>query len=204
MTNLPQPRDVEAEALAYARQLLAEYGELLSPKNSRIVSREFLKDYALSHPFNLSSLMHDARAGWEDAHLALVEMIAEFAGSGRLPPPQLASYTIDALNPDLPPRPRGPNKANQVTRNILVVSMVSALLERFEPFGLRAVRNRQAKAPARRSSACALVAKALEDRPGAKLGERAVEAIWENFRGTAFRWFRLFNAAAAGVPKITA
>jgi hypothetical protein len=111
MTNLPQPRDVEAEALAYARQLLAEYGELLSPKNSRIVSREFLKDYALSHPFNLSSLMHDARAGWEDAHLALVEMIAEFAGSGRLPPPQLASYTIDALNPDLPPRPRGPNKA---------------------------------------------------------------------------------------------
>jgi hypothetical protein len=201
MMYLPQPRDVEAEALAYARQLIAEYGELLNPKNSRTFSREMLKDYARCHPFNLSSLMHDARAGWEDAHIALVEMIAEFAASGRLPPPQLASYTIDALNPYLQPRPRGPNKASQVARNILVVSMVSSLVERF---GLRAVRNRQAKTPVRRSSACVIVAKALEDAPDLpKLGERAVEAIWENFRHTAFRWFDLFNAAAAGVPKIT-
>jgi hypothetical protein len=199
MTNLPQVRDVEAEALAYAKQLLAEYGALLSPENSRTFSRLMLKNYALSHPLNLSNLIYDAKAGWEDAHLALIELIAEFEGSGRWKPPQLVSYTIDALNPNLPPRPRGPNKANQVTRNIVVVVVVSALVERF---GLRAVRNREARAPERRSSACALVAQALEDTPGSILGERAVEKVWENFRHVAFRWFDLFNAAA--VPKITA
>ncbi len=168
--------------LAYAKQLLAEYDVLLGA-DSRAFSRAVLKDFALSHPFNMSTLIHDARCGWEDAHLALIELIAEYTGTGRVLPQQLASYNIDILNPNLPPRSGGPNKANLLSRNILIVMVVKALVERF---GLRAVKNRGARSPTWPPSASSIVDAALE-AGGPSLGERRVEKVWETFRHIAFR-----------------
>ncbi len=191
----------EADKVAYARALLAQWGELLTAGAGQGFSRTILKTYALTHPFNLSNIIEGAKAGWDDAHLALTELIAEYAGSGRQLPPQLAAYTIDVLNPNLPPRPRGPKKSAQVTRKILIVALVSILVERFP--GTHAKRNRQSRAPVRALSACAIVARALEEEPGLpKMGERAIEGIWEDFRDVATRWRDAFNAAAS-VPEIT-
>jgi hypothetical protein len=199
MTTLPQVPDIEAQALAFAKDRLTEFPEGFPRENNRIFAREMLKDYARYTTFGMSNLMHDARCGWEDAHLALVEMIADYKRKDQKLPPQLASYSIDAINPYLPPRPRGPNKASNVMRNIVVVSIIDELVQKF---GLHAVRNRSSRAPRRRPSACAILARALADEQpaGQALGERAVELIWERFRHWAFARRDEFNRMLPAIP----
>src|SRR5262245_34766204 len=177
MTSLPQMSDIEAQAVGYATDWLTEFRDLFCREINRIFVREMLKDYARFHPFGMSNLMHDARNGWEDAHLALGEMIVDYQRKGEQLPPQLASYCIDLLNPHLPPRLRGPNKASSITRNIVIVAVVDELVQRF---GLHAVRSRSSKAPRRRPSACAILAlaRAAEKPSGRVVGVRAGQLRW--------------------------
>ena len=144
MTSLPQVRDTEDEALAYAKQRLVEYRVGFSREAGRAFARSMLKDYALSHQFGMSNVKHAARSGGEDAHLALIDLITEFNARGQLLPPQLADYNIDAHNPHLPPRPPGPRKADHLVRNLLFVLLIADLADMF---GLHWVRNRQSKSP---------------------------------------------------------
>jgi hypothetical protein len=199
MTTLPQVSDIEAQALAFAKDRLTEFPEGFSRENNRIFAREMLKDYARYTPFGMSNLMHDARCGSEDAHLVLVEMIADCNRKGEMLPPQLASYNIDAHNPYLPPRPPGPKKSSTILRNIIICWIVDELVQNF---GLSAVRSRTSKAPSRRFSACGILARALADeRPVHQVfGDRKIEKIWEDFRHHAFRWRDQFNRVVATIP----
>jgi hypothetical protein len=184
MTTLPATLQ-EAEALDVARALVREFHVCFGSEAGRLGSLCMLKDFALSHPFNLSSLMYDARQGWQLAHEAISELIAERLARGEELGPQLASYEIDHLNPALPPRQRGPAKHTHIARNIIIVAMISAVSERC---GLRPVRSRQSRAPVRRPSASAVVAQAMTAEGVPSMGERQVEKIWERFRHHVFRW----------------
>jgi hypothetical protein len=199
MTTLPQVPDIEAQALAFAKDRLTEFPEGFPRENNRIFAREMLKDYARYTTFGMSNLMHDARCGWEDAHLALVEMIADYNRRGEMLSPQLASYNIDAHNPYLPPRSPGPKKSSTILRNIIICWIVDELVQNF---GLRAVRSRTSKAPVRRPSACSIMALALTDeRPaGQVFNPRRIEKIWEDFRHHAFRWRDQYNRMLASIP----
>jgi hypothetical protein len=190
MTNLPQ-MTVEAEALACAKTRVTEIHESnaslgfgdyswFTQEAGHAVLRNALKQHAMVHPFNMAEVKSYARAGWGDAKLALGELIAEFAGRGELPPPQLLDYTIEMMHPHLS-HPPGRQKADNIMRNIAITIIIWEIADRFD---LRPTRNRQARAPARRRSACSIVAQALaEELPGGlvKPGERAVESIWEQF-----------------------
>jgi hypothetical protein len=183
--NLPATA-VEAEALALARQRIAEYRDGFHPAAGRALLRNQMREFADATPFNLSTLKAYARAGWEDAHLTLREMVAEhLARDGKLPP-QLADYVIDQWNPALAPRPRGQSKAKNILRDICFVAVVSEVSQRFD---LRPTRNRASRAPARRPSACAIVAEAarLELTGSAKASARAIEQIWQRLAPWVFR-----------------
>jgi hypothetical protein len=179
------PTIFEAEAMDCARALAREFHINFDNDAGTVFSRYMLRQFALSHPFNLSSLMHDARQGWQMAHETIIELIAERNARSEALGSQLDNYNIDLLNPALPTRPRGPNKSTHVARNITVVAMVSVVSERY---GLRPVRSRQSRSPVRRPSACAVVADALAAEGLGGMTERAVEKIWERFRGHVFRW----------------
>jgi hypothetical protein len=175
----------ENETLDVARALVREFRVLFDSGAGTAVSRAMAKTFALAHPFNLSTLMYDARQGWQLAHEAIAELIAERLACGQELGPQLASYDIDLLNPALPPRQRGPAKETHIARNVALVGIVSAVSGRC---GLRPVRSRQSRAPVRRPSACAVVADAMAAEGLPALGERQIEKIWERFRHHVFRW----------------
>jgi hypothetical protein len=201
--NLPATQ-VEAAALALAQQRVAEYRSmgLFQRDAGHVVLRGFMKEFALSHPFHMSTLKDYARRGWEDARLVLDELLAEHAGRGQLPP-QLADYVIDRVHPSLP-RPRGPQKATHIVRDIVLVGTVSEVAHRF---GLKPTRNKLSRGnPSVRASACSIVAAALKlELPDAqgKVSERALESIWERLSSTVFRWEEKLLAHAWLVPKIT-
>jgi hypothetical protein len=199
MTALPQVSNIEAQAVALAKQRLSELSDGFSSEAGQAFARNMLKAHALLTPFGMSNIMHDARCGSELDHRVLVELIADYNRRGEKLPPQLATYDIDAHNPYLPPRIPGRKKANHVVRNMMIVLIIDELTQKF---GLRAVRNRASKAPARRPSACSVLAIALADvQPaGQALGERAIELIWEKFRHFAFARRDDFKRFMASIP----
>jgi hypothetical protein len=180
MTNLPATM-VEAEATQYAREwvakCLAEDWQhigisMLDPAAGHIQLRQILKQLAMSHPFQMDALMRDARCGWRDAHEALGELIAEFAGRGDSLPPQLASYTIEILNPSAPPR--GREKADQFLQDIAAATLVLELVLRFPPL-------KPTGRSARKASASKIVAAAFSEARVRVLTAKAVEAIWARY-----------------------
>src|SRR5262245_36123265 len=96
-----QHDNVEAAAIAFAREWLDDYRAGFEREANRVFARGMLKEYALQHPFHLSALADDARAGWGDARDAMDKLLVDFHARGHMSP-QLHSYAIDAKNPLLP------------------------------------------------------------------------------------------------------
>jgi hypothetical protein len=193
---------VEDESLTLARQRIAEYRNVGGFRNDagHVVLRDQMKVFAAARPFNMSTLKAYARAGWEDAQLALREMVAEHLGRDCKLPPQLADYVIDEWNPNLLGKPRGPKKAAHIMRDICFVAVISEVADRC---GLRPTRSRGSRAPVRRPSACAVVAAAIElELPGSRGSERALEQIWERLSPWIFRQEETLLTLAGPVPKI--
>jgi hypothetical protein len=180
MTTLPTTW-LEAEAMQFAREWLAKCRaedwqhigtSMLDPAAGHIQLQQILKQRAMSHPFQMDALMHDARCGWRDAHEALCELIAEFAGRGEPLPPQLASYTIEVLNPSA--RPCGREKADQFLQDIAIATLVLELVLRFPPL-------KPTGRSVRKASASGIVAAAFREARIRVLTAKAVEAIWARY-----------------------
>jgi hypothetical protein len=177
---------IEADASAFARQRIARYRDMGAFRLSagHDLLKNLMKQLANASPFHLSTLKHCARTGSADAHEVLETMwVEELARDGRVRP-QLADYLIDQSNPSLPRR-RGRQKASHFVRDICFVDVVAEVAYWFK---LKPTRNRAARAPPQRPSACAIVAEAirLELPEGAsKTGERGLEQIW----GRLMPWY---------------
>jgi hypothetical protein len=78
MTTLPQVPDIEAQAVALAKQRLTELSDGFSSEAGRAFSRNMLKAHALLTPFGMSNIMHDARCGSELEHQVLVARFNQF------------------------------------------------------------------------------------------------------------------------------
>lgn len=190
--KLPAPlmTAVEAGALAFARQRIAELRDGFDPGAGRRLAFNLLTPWALAHPDNMSRLKALARAGSAEAHGVLDELIKQFGTrTGKLPP-QLMDYVTDGYAN--PARTRGRKRSSDVVRNIVFVGIVVELVHRF---GLRPTRSRQA-APTRirqAHSAASILAIALqEELPDgfhkAKAAERAIEPVWLLFGPIVAGW----------------
>src|SRR5687768_7185515 len=98
------PATVEAEALSFAQVWIAERQDVdmfqigcsaFHPQAGRMLLRRMMKEWALSHPFNMTTVAEYARAGWDDADLALRELIAEMTSNNKPLPPVLTAYNLE-------------------------------------------------------------------------------------------------------------
>jgi hypothetical protein len=193
-----QPVD-DGPALAEARALVARFREPyqgpddwlftaglspLHPQAGHRMVRGMLKRYALYHPLNMTEVCAWARAGSDDADLALVELIAEFTERGEQLPLGLAAYNLELIHPRRPSRFRGRKKVTHVMQDMIIVTMIILVIERS---GLKATRRQSTK-----PSACAIVARALEEAGVHRGGEKAIEKIWQRIApavlSNGFRW----------------
>jgi hypothetical protein len=180
MTTLPATY-VESAGVALAREWIARghEGNFLGlgcgplSNAGRAFARMIIKQWAGLHPFNMDQLVQLANAGWDDADLALREMIAEYVDRGKALPSVLAAYNVALLNPHRvrPARPHGRHKATNILQDIFIVTLAMELMVQFP--GLKPTRSQNGKK--RQPSACSNIAAA---QAGLQRGdERAIQQV---------------------------
>jgi hypothetical protein len=124
----------------------------------------------------------------------------DLARDGRLRP-QLADYAIDEWNPSLMSRRRrGRQKATNFLRDCCFVAVVAEVASWFK---LKPTRNRAARSPPQRPSACAIVSEAIrKELPegASKTGERGLEQIWGRLGPWYFQQIRPSAAYLRNAP----
>jgi hypothetical protein len=178
----------QADALAFARDLIVRFhhsGKVGSPfeaAESRAFVRKWLRVGLLTTRTQMI-LTELALAGEEDAQAILADVILEARNRREQLPTVIESYEIKLVAGKVQPAPNqgGRDKRNELTRNILIAMMVAAVAEQF--------RLKPTGRSARRRSACAVVADAL-DVINMKMNTKAIEKIW-NVYGDSIppRWF---------------
>jgi hypothetical protein len=193
---------VSAQALAAAREAVSRMLEPmdyfdgiapLQPGGGRIVLRQILKRFAFWNSLNLSRLCMWARAGWDDADLALRELIAEFTERGLPMPATLSAYSLELIQPNrIPPATaRGRKKATQFLQDICITVLVILLIEEH---GLTPTRRQKS-----RPSACSVIAEALAERGIHRGGEPAINKVWERCSPMTLNGFQAKMPVVASV-----
>jgi hypothetical protein len=174
---------IEAEALQFAREWIsrAQEGKFLDlgypPLHrdaGRALARRMIKQYALMHPFNMTSVVDAAWVGCNDADLALRELAAEMLDCKEQLPAVLAAYTIKLLHPS--PRLRGQKKATNLLQDITIATLIMVLIEQF---GLKPTRSQIGRK--QRPSACSVVADVMAEAGLHRGTEGAVQQIWRHY-----------------------
>jgi hypothetical protein len=191
---------VEAEAeLArrYAREWLEKCRaedwlhigiSMVHPNAGHVHLRQILKFLAISpiDPFKIYETIDWARAGWDDADIAMRELGVELENRGEQVPVALKAYRNELLNPHRQtwPRAHGSQKATYILQDIVITVLVEHLSIHFPtlPFFGRSPR---------KSSICGIVARVFtEARLGRVLSGDGVRKIWKrlgddprNFKG---------------------
>jgi hypothetical protein len=177
--------EIEGEALAFAREWVVRANEgdffglgcaPLHPDAGRLLLRRLIKGAALGNPFMMADLVECAEGGWDDAGIALRELIAEFVNRNEPLPAVLAAYNIKLLDPRRAPRTPGRKHGAQHLQDIAVVTLVMELIEQFH---LRPTRNQDGRK--RRSSACSIASRALTEAGLHRGGEEAMHRIWKRY-----------------------
>jgi len=165
----------------------------LQPGGGRIMLRQLLKRFAFWNPLNLSQLCVWARNGWDDADLALRELIAEFAEHGVPMPATLSAYSLELIQPNrvLPAPARGRKKATQLLQDICITVLVILLVEEH---GLTPTRRQKS-----RPSACSVVAEALAEKGIHRGSEAAINKVWERCSPRILNGFQAKMPVAASV-----
>jgi hypothetical protein len=180
MIQLPKTL-VEAEALRFAREWIArcQEGDFLSlgypplhPDAGRAFARHMIKQYALTHPFNMTDVVDAAYGGSEDADIALRELVAEIIDRGEALPTVLGAYAVGLAHPS--PRLRGKKRATNILQDISIVTLIMELVEQF---GLKPTRNPLAPRP----SACSIAATAMAEAGLHRGAEKAIAQIWRRY-----------------------
>jgi hypothetical protein len=179
---------VEVEALAFARKWIASCREgnfidlgvaPLHPEAGRAFTRRLVKQYALMHPFNMDEIVKCAEAGWDDADIALRELVAEYVDRGEAMPAVLAAYNVRLINPNYvqPTKPHGKKKADNILKDMVVVTLVMELITRFplEPTRFQLGRKRK-------HSACSIAADVTTEAGLHRGGEAAIQKIWSRYQ----------------------
>jgi hypothetical protein len=170
----------QTEALEFARALIlrghrndGESGSFFEAAESRAFVRKFLRIMLLTVEGRLD-LLALARAGEEDAQIILRNTILEIKSRLEPLPAEFIGYDMELIAGKVPP-PRsgpGPDRRNELLRNISIATTVAAVCDRYslKPTG-RSMRKR---------SACSIVAEALAVIHMA-IGYKAVETIWKKY-----------------------
>ncbi len=152
--------------------------------------RQMLKEVADQHERNAAHMLDLALAGAEDAHEALVDLIAERNVRGEALGPALSTYAR-ILADRGPPRFRRPHARprQNLLANFVIVCMLLDLMRQFPGLRLqRAPAGRRGKA--RRSSACSIVARTLTEAGHDRGEEEAIRKIWEHYGPPAIPAYR--------------
>ncbi len=139
--------------------------------------RRMLKMLIDLHEINAAYAVRLALAGYEDAHVALSDAIAERAARSEPLGPALATY-VNMLADRGPQRFRQPavRPRENFVANFVIVCLVIDLMREFP--GLRLRRNPLSK----HLSTFAVVARVLNDEPGlSRGGEEAIRKVWETY-----------------------
>ena len=147
---------------------------MVNPEAGHIQVRQILKCLALSpaDPFKVYEIIDWARAGWEDADLAMRELVVELDNRGQEVPLALKAYRNELMNPyrQQHPRAHGAQRATHFLQDIVIATFAGKLHAEFPaiPFYGRSPR---------KASICGIVAKVFT---AAKLG-RSFESqgVWK-------------------------
>jgi hypothetical protein len=177
-------------ALAFARQFIAsmQEGEFMGlgctavhPDAGHRVCRYIMKKYAeRDDVFGAGAMlrmMDYARAGWDDADIALREMIADHNRRHEPLPPFLETYNAEivlGLDPQARGQPGTPRAANLVQDLIFMVLM----MELCDRFGLKPTTFYYA---ARLPSATSVAARAAAESGLHRGGADAMAKIWQRY-----------------------
>jgi hypothetical protein len=171
----------EAQALAFAKQQIAIMRDgaffdvgfgAFHPDAGRVLLRRIMGDVASLNGGALLQLIDFARAGWDDAHLTLTQMITEYLHRGETLPPFLATYNAEVLNRRVS-GPVGPKPATQFVADLVICMLMAELITRF---GLKPTRYSK-----RRPSAASITAQALAEAGLHRGAESAIEKVWKRW-----------------------
>ena len=146
----------------------------LHPATGHAYFRRIMKQQALRNPDAMLAVIDLAHAGWDEADLALRELIMEFTNRGEALPAFLVTYTAEVLTGRVAAWPRGPKPTAHIIQDPAICLLVSELIERFH---LKPRRTSK-----RRPSACSVAAQALAEAGLHRGGEKAIEAVWHKYR----------------------
>jgi hypothetical protein len=168
-----------AEALDYASAMIlrghrrdTESSSFFEAGESRAFVSRFLRTLLLTVDGRLE-LLALARAGDGDAQGVLRDAILELKSRREPLPAEFDGYEMELIRGMVPQTGPGPDKRNELLRNICIAATVAAVCDRY---GLRPTGR-----SARRRSGCAIVAQAL-GVIGKAISAKAVEAIWMRYR----------------------
>jgi hypothetical protein len=174
----------EAAARAFARDRIAAATEndiynlgcsAADPEGGHRLVRRLLQHCALSNAGSMLWVVEIA-AEYDEADIALRELIQEFHNRGEALPAYLAHYNDRILAGFVPSRPRGPKKAGHLLQDVILAFIV---LELREKFGIRPTRSRDGNK--RRASGCSIIAVLATDAGLRRGAETAFEKVWQHY-----------------------
>jgi hypothetical protein len=181
---------IEAEALGFARQWIAQMceGDFLNlgcaplhPDAGRRLLRRLIKHYALHDAPSMLQIVEIADQ-WDEADIALRELIQEFHNQYQPLPAYLVTYNDRIIAGYTPIRPRGRKKASHFLQDFVLAYLIVELHERF---GLKPTRYRWGKKG--RLSACSIIATAAAESGLHRGSEASIEKIWQRFEPIVVR-----------------
>ena len=179
-----------AAALAFARQRIALFSDgdfanlgcaPLHPDAGRRLVRRLIQHYALLDAASMLEITEMARY-WDEADIALRDLIHEFINRQQPLPAHLAAYNGRIVVGYVPTRPRGRKKASNLLQDFAFVYLI---VELGEKFGLKPTRYQTGKKS--HASACSIVAQAAAEAGLHRGAEGAIQKIWERFEAIVVR-----------------
>ncbi len=172
--NLPSTID-EAEVVDTVAHWIDLVAVTLTSETAHIVLRDHIRAMLRAGTIPTMKVIEAARAGHQDAGLALRELGAEMLDRGDMPPAALRAYLQEALVRPPVSYPAGRNVADTWLRDVAIAVLVIMAVERWN---LKPTRNRASKRP----SGCSVIAAGLSRR-GHNIGERQLERIFSDHGG---------------------
>jgi hypothetical protein len=187
--SLP-PTFIEADALAIARDFIARAMEgdfinlgcsALHPDAGRRLVRRLMGHYALSSSNAMLTVVELAEQ-WDDAHIAVCELIHEFHNSGERLPAYLATYNDRIIAGYVPAKPRGRKKASNLLQNFIFAYLIVLLQNRCGLLPTRSPAAKQLK-----PCGCSVAAQVAAEAGLYRGDYEAMKKIWQQFKPIAER-----------------